>query len=202
MIFRYTAPGRVSRRVTEALGFYAVVDDYEASFPAQLVVPNSDEASRDSAPPRDISPWRIRWRGGFQAPQGAPPTTGDRIEVAGVGYEITSSPRTVDEGRSGLVTYEVKCQPVNDLYPFVGEVQEMDGTLILPNVRFSAFRASEQHLDTGSYEDFDSEASVAYQDAVRKNRQIAYGTEIYRIVNVEIDVVGRYLRMSLRRSGG
>jgi len=202
MIFRYTSMSYMTRRITEMGGVYVVVEADEPKFPSQLVVPNNDEPALDTTSPREVGPWRLRWRGGFQAPANAIPGPGDRFIHRTVLYEITSPARIVDEGRPGIETYEVRCQLIEELYPVVGELQEMDGTPLFSNVRFSAYRGDESHQDQGTYEDFASEAPIEWQAVLLMNRQIAHASWVYRIVQVELNPIGRYIRMDLRRSGG
>jgi hypothetical protein len=202
MIFQYTGPSQISRRVVEELGVYTVTDEVEGPFPSQLVVPNADEAVLDSASPRDAAPWKLRWRGGFQAPSGASPVPGDRILYRGTEYEVTSPPRHIHEGKTMIESYEVKCQPVFDLYPLEGTLQEMDGTLVGAHILFSLFRGAETHSDTGSYEEYSAEAPLEWQAGITMNRQIARGLFVYKIVAPEVNPQGRYIRMNLRRSGG
>lgn len=202
MIFRYTSMSHMTRRVTETDGVYSIVEGDEPPFPSQLVVPNDDEQALDSASPRELGPWRLRWRGGFQAPKNAVPGPGDRFIHRTVLFEITSPARIVDEGRPGIETYEVRCQMIEELYPVVGELQEMDGTALFSGVRFSVYRGDESHVDQGTYESFDGETTVEWQPVIKMNRQLAYATWIYRIVTVELNPIGRYIRLGLRRSGG
>jgi hypothetical protein len=151
--------------------------------------------------PRSHDPWVIRWRTGMWGPVGATPGGSSRITVGETSYELLSGAKTLMYGRRA-VGFEARCLPVTQLYPYVGDLTEQDGTVVQAGMRFAFWSPNESHGSTGDYEDYEAEAPIEYREQVKRNRQLHLATGVYRIMVTVVELVVPRVVFRLRRAGG
>lgn len=200
-VFGFTHYARVTRRVTVGQdGAITVVDNPETWFESMLVRTGQPWAGTDSGSPRRARPDRLRYLASALGPAGASLRAGNRLELASTTYEILEDPREVKLG-ARLAGYEIPALALTRLYPYLGTVEELGGADVRANVRFSVFTASEEHRETGMYEDYNAETDLSNRDIMRVNRQVSSGSNIYKITSAEVDLAGAYVRMTVRKAG-
>lgn len=200
-VWRFTNNSRITRRVVvESDADITVTDALGAWFGVQRIRTGREPASLDAGSPRRQRTDLIRYRGGALAPPGGPLRAGDRVELESSVFELVGAPRQIKLGRI-LMGFEAPVLPVERLYPFVGQLQEQGGVLVTADVRFSAFSVDEAHLTTGTYEDFDAETGLEHYSEAKINRQLVSGSKIFKITSAEVDTVGGFVKMTVRKSG-
>lgn len=196
-----TIPARLVRRVEKGTDGSVTVADLTGQpvFRVELVRPRLGVDLDVS--PRLHAGWTVRWRTGLWGPQGYVPSGSSRIEVDGAAYELLGSPKTLMHGRRA-VGYEATAHPVNELYPYIGDLTEQNGTVVSASMRFSMWSPNEFHSQTGEYEDYQAEAPPEYRDLIKRNRQIHMGGKTYRIMVVTTELTVPHVVFRLRRAGG
>lgn len=196
-----TKPAAITRRVT--VGADAIVTKTDLSsepgFLAELIGPRDGAAS--GGPPRSSPPYTIRWQTGLWGPLGDVPRASARITVGDATYELLGQPKTLMHGPRA-VGYGASAMPVLELYPFIGNLTEQDGTVVQGDMRLAMWSPNERHDSTGEYEDYDAEAPIDYQGLIKRNRQVRMGGTTYRIMTTVVDLSVPRVMFSLRRAGG
>lgn len=197
-LLNYTYPARVVRRVSvDEAGVIVVEDDIGPWFTSQLV--DLKGGSRNDEPsPRSRPIKTLRFFSGVLGPVGDALTAGDRVGIRDVVYELIEDPRLIVDG--GDPTFDVSVQDITRLYPRLGQLQEMDGTVVA-GTRFAAYAPRETHETRGTYEDYTIDCPIDLHDQVRSNRQFAAGTDLFKITAATVDKVGGYVSVNARRSG-
>ena len=199
--WRHTHYVGATRRVTVGEdGSIVVTPVTEAVFGAQWIRTPDSSPRSDSSSPRAGRVNLLRYRGGVLAPAGGHLSAGDRIELGDDTYEVLADYREVLIGRQ-VTAYEVPILWINLLYPYSGDLQEQGGAEVQADVRFSVYATDETHEATGTYEDLDAEADISLHSLLRVNRQFVSGSLIYKITSAEVDREGRFVRMTVRKSG-
>lgn len=199
--WRFTDNVRVIRRVTVDSGADIVIlDALEAWFAAQRVRPGRSRPGSDTASPRRLRTNLIRYRPGVLGPAGAPLRSGDRLDLNGSEFEVLENPREVHLGRR-MIGQEVPILEVGLLYPLEGALAEQGGSVVKAAVRFSIYSTDETHDITGTYEDYTAETDLANHEDCRINRQFVSDGRVYKITSAENDLVGGFVRMTVRKSG-
>lgn len=184
-------------------GVYTIVNADELYFASEVVTPDQAGTRTNGPSPREQPRYLLRWHSsGLLSPHNPSFDPGERVRAGNVVYELVSAPRQIGVVPPTDGQFEAEIVPVEELYPLVGDLEEMDGTLILADVRFSAYSNNETHADQGTYEDFDGESPLEYLGSLKMNRQLASGTSTFKVVSAETDNEGNFIRLELRRAGG
>lgn len=200
--WRFTNNGHIIRRVAvDPDGTISVDDTPNLWIGVQWVKTGRSLSGVDRTSPRRERTDLLRYRNGVLLPAGGPLGAGDRVELDGAGYEVLEDSRSVRVGRR-TVSLEVPIQAVNLLYPLEGAIAQQGGAPVEPSVRFSVYSADESHDTTGTYEDYVAETDISHHSEVGINRQLVSDGNIYKIISAENDLVGRFVRMAVRKSGG
>lgn len=178
--------GLVVRRVTVSSSLVLIVTDVADSgaFGVEIVPPKAQ--STPDVAPRNRPAWTLRWREGPWGPPGGPFGPSSRIQVGTVVYEALNSPRPLLHGRR-TVAHEVSVLPIADLYPYLGDLTDQGGVVVLEDVALALWAPSEAHAATGDYEDYDAESPPEYVGSVVRNRQIHIGDDVYRVMTSTVD---------------
>lgn len=194
-------PAELTRRVSVDSSASITIEtiDPPQSFKVELRGPRMP-VDQDSSP-RSHDPWVVRWRTGLWGPQGATPGGSSRITINGAAYELLQRPKTLMYAHRA-VGFESGCLPVDQLYPYVGDLTEQDGTLVQADTRFAFWSPSESHGSTGDYEDYDAEAPIEYRDLIKRNRQLHLTSGVYRIMTTVVNMTVPRVSFRLRRAGG
>ena len=198
----FTDKIKITRRVSVEDDGVAIVESVAGSpwFDAELTPPRLRSAPPRPGSPQSVGVFTLRyWKSpvSFYADS---LQAGDRFQAKGNEWEVLQDAKDVLIGmRAGVQL--TQCLPITLLYPFQCSLQEMDGIEVEPNVRVAIWDPSEDHLDTGSYKNYDGQVAVEYRNLVRTNRALAIGDQKYKITTSEFDLSDRRVYLQLRRAG-
>lgn len=199
--WRFTDNAKIIRRISvDSSGTIIVMDAVEDWFPALHTKTGRSRAGSDTGSPRRLRTDFVRYRPGILGPAGAPLRAGDRLNVATLTFEVLENPREVHLGRR-VVASEVPVMQLDSLYPFEGAIQEQGGNPIKPSVRFSVYSTDETHDVTGTYENYNAETDLDNHSECSINHHFVTDGKTYKITAAENDLVGGFVRMTVRKSG-
>jgi hypothetical protein len=200
-VWRFTDNAKITRRVSvNPSGTISVVDAVEDWFPALHVQTGRNRRGSDVGSPRRLRTDLLRHRFGILAPAGDPLRAGDRVDVGTAAFEVLEDAREVQLGRR-VVAAEVPIMAIEKLYPFAGAIQEQGGAPIKASVRFSIYSSDETHDITGTYENYSAETDLGNHAECRVNHHLVADGNTYKITAAENDLVGGFVRMTVRKAG-
>ncbi len=176
--------------------FDSAVTPVAINFSGRVYPPSEpgDPGDTDAAPRAWRNPHLLWYKPGQLA---SAIKAGDRFDSKGVSWEALSATHGKRAGLQVLVN-EVRCLPVNLMYPITAQLQNIGG-LAIQQVAIAAWQTAEAASDRGSYKDLSAEASVDLHVALAvANRQLRFGNRTYRISDVVIVTNQPYVRMTLR----
>lgn len=177
-----------------------IIDDAVSGvFYLELTRPSSTPTG--DGDPRDYPTFTLRWNGGLLAPPVALAHAGSRVEVLEAVYELLSAPRELTAG-TRVVAFEVEAQRVDVLYPYVGQLVEQKGDVVLDAIRWTLWSPTERHEGTGDYEDFSAAAPADLRDEIHRNRRIKMGGDTYHILTASVALDEARVVFNVRRAGG
>lgn len=200
-VWRFTDNAKITRRVSvDDSGTISVIDALEDWFPALFVKTGRSRSGSDVGSPRRLRTDLLRHRHGILGPAGDPLRAGDRVDVGTAAFEVLENAREVQLGRR-VVASEVPIMAIEKLYSFEGAIQEQGGAPIKAAVRFSIYSTDEIHDVTGTYENYSAETDLGNHGECRVNHHLVTDGKTYKITSAENDLVGGFVRMSVRKAG-
>jgi hypothetical protein len=193
---------RITRRVTvseeRVITVTPVVDS--PYFEVEITPPSLRQAVRSTSP-QDTARYNLRYWKSPVAFYEEPLNAGDRFTSRGAEWEVLSDAENVLTGTQAGVQF---CQvmPITLLYPHVGDVQEIGGTLVEPDIRLALWSPSETHRESGgNYRDFSAQAPIEHRAAVSTNNQLVIGTNSFKILESNINYKQMHMELSIRKQG-
>lgn len=144
--------------------------------------------------PRATEPGEVRWT------QGPTLTAGSRLSFwSGEEWELLEAPSPVRVNNT-RVGWWAPALPTAGLYPRVAALQELGGAPTAVTVPLSLYQPSERDTDRGNYEDFAGDAPLDLAEHLTiANRQLAIGTETFKIARATPDYETPRVSLELRR---
>jgi len=198
VLIDYSHRAKVTRRVTvNADGTFSPVDlSNEPEFRLELRSPTRP-VLRDLESPRDLRAYDVRYRSGYIGPSGGPLTPGSRLTIDGTPWETLDRAHELLLGRR-VEGYAQRIQPLRTLYPFDGEVQELDTTTNVRAIILSLWSSSDTHNTTGEYESRNGEVPIEHLDILELNRFIKVGPKLWKITSVAPDAEYPHVAVTVR----
>jgi len=200
VLIDYSHRAKVTRRVTvNSDGTFSPVDlPSEPEFRLELRSPTRP-VLRDLESPRDLRAYDVRYRSGVIGPAGGPLNAGSRLTIDEAPWEVLDKPHELLLGRR-VEGYAQRIQPLHTLYPFVGEVQELDTTTNIRSIILSLWSSSDTHNNVGEYESRNGEVPIEHLDVLKLNRFIKVGTKLWKITSVAPDIEYPHVAITVRLS--